>query len=497
MEALLYMAQMFSNPELIALVAIGTFSGIYIGVIPGLSGTMAISLLVSFTFGWSTNTALALMIGVYVGVVYGGSRTAILLNIPGAPAAIATGFDGYPLAKKGMAGEAMGISATQSVIGTLLGTFVLMTLAPAISKIALTFRSVDYLILAFMGLMMVGSLGSKSLKRGIVAGAIGLVIGCIGIDPQTSVKRFTFDVVYLNAGVDFVVAMIGLFGASEALIQLSDINSTAIKQKINKIIPSWKVTLKYLPLTIRSAIIGVLVGALPGAGGDVAALLSYDNAKRSVKNPEVPFGEGAIEGVVAPETAHNAAIGGDLIPMLTLGIPGDAITAILISALVVHGIIPGPNLITQSPDLFHLIICCLLFASFFLLIFGLSGIRIFAKLVEIPKQILMPIILMLSVIGSFAIRNSVLDIFWMFAFGGIGYLFKKFEYPVAPIVLGIILCGLFENNFRRGIMLEGSLLGMFTSIFVSPVSIVLFGLVLFLIIVQTGWFKNFRSKGSN
>ena len=483
-DILSYMSVIITNPLLILLVAVGCFAGIYIGAIPGLSGTMAVSILVGFTFSWDTFTALALMIGVFVGVVYGGSRSAILLNIPGAPAAIATALDGYPLAKKGQAGKAMGIATTVSVIGSLFGIIVLVFLAPVISKIAVDFRSVDYLILAMLGLMMIGSLGGRSLASGIIGACIGLLIGCIGIDPQTSVKRFTFGITYLGSGVNFVVAMIGLFGASEALYQLTLKSECSVKQDAKKILPSVNEIVKHLPLTIKSAVIGVLTGALPGAGGDIAALLSYDSAKRTTKNSEVPFGEGAVEGVIAPETANNAAIGGAFIPMLTLGIPGDAITAVLISALSIHGINVGPNFMNSLPEIFWIIVAMLLAGAIFLLIFGLTGIKIFTKVSLIPKNILMPIILVLSAIGAFAIRGSLIDIFWMFGFGIFGYLLKKFNFPVAPVVLGIILTPLLENNFRRGIMLEGSLGGLFVSVFKSPISIILFALLVLIIITS-------------
>lgn len=453
------------------------------------------SLLVSFTLGWSTNRALALMVGVFVGAVYGGSRSAILLNMPGAPAAVATAFDGYPLAKKGLAGEAMGLATVQSFIGTVAGVVALGVGAPLVAKLAQSVRSIDYLMLALMGLMMVGALGAKSMRRGLIAGAIGLFLGCIGIDPQTAVKRFTFDIVYLNGGVDFVVAMIGLFGASEALMQLqSGAKSEQAARRPGRIVPPWKETLRHLPLTIRAAITGILVGALPGAGGDIAALIAYAQAKRTVKNPKVPFGEGAVEGVIAPETANNAAIGGAFIPMLTLGIPGDAVTAVLISALMVHGVQPGPNFIKNSPDLFFLIIACLAVASVFLLLFGLTGIRLFTKVTEMKKGVLMPLILVLCVVGAFAVRNNVYDIFWMFGFGVFGYFLKKFDYPVAPVVLGIVLCPLIEENYRRGVLLEGSVWNMLTSIVESPVSVCLMLLLLFLLVSRSGMMAAFREK---
>lgn len=319
-------------------------------------------------------------------------------------------------------------------------------------------------------------------------------MGCVGVDGQTAVKRFTFNIVYLNSGVDYVVAMIGLFGASEALSQITDMKATPVKQKVDKILPSWAESAKYIGLTIKSSIIGVLVGALPGAGGNIAALLSYDQAKRSVKNPSAPFGKGAVEGIIAPESANNAAIGGAFIPMLTLGIPGDAVTAVLISALTIQGLRPGPNLISQTPYLFWLIVVCLLAASFFLLVFGLTGIKAFTKIVEIPKGILMHTILILSVIGAFAIRNSVYDILWMFGFGIIGYFLKRFNYPIAPIVLGVILTRSCEENYRRGVMLEGSISGMLGSIFTSYISIALFVLLVVLFITQTEFYKNWKAR---
>lgn len=494
MEVIQYLMVPFTNPLLIGLVALGVLSGIYIGAIPGLSGTMAVSLLVSFTFGWETNPALALMVGVFVGAVYGGSRSAILLNIPGAPAAVATALDGYPMALRGEAGRAMGIVTTQSVIGTLMGIFALAFFAPVVSKFALRFSSVDYLLLGIMGMMMVGSLGSKSIFRGLATAALGVLLGTIGMDTMTAAPRFTFGITYLLPGVNYVVAMIGLFGVAEALVQITTKDIEAIKQKIDKIVPSFDIVKKHLALTLRSSFVGVLVGALPGAGGDIAALLTYDQAKRTVKNPEVPFGEGAIEGLIAPESANNAAIGGAFIPMLTLGIPGDAVTAVMIGALTIHGLRPGPNLMTSTPDLFYLIVGCLLIASLALLIFGLTGIKIFTKIVEIPKGILLPIIIILSVVGAYAINNNLFDIFWMLGFGVLGYFLKRFDYPVAPAVLGIILTKLLEENYRRGILLKKSLGGLFGSIFTSPITMLLFLLIVVMFTTQTETYKRWRTS---
>lgn len=462
------------NPVLILLAASGTFCGVYVGAIPGLSGTMAISLLVSFTYGWETENAVALMIGVFVGVVFGGSRSAILLNIPGAPAAVATGLDGYPLARKGKAGIAMGTTVIMSFIGTLFGTLILAFAAPLISKLSLAFKSIDYLLLAMIGLIMTGSIGRGQFRKSMIAALAGIMVGMIGMDPVTAVKRFTYGNPYFNGGVDFIVALIGLFGVSEALLQIIEGDKKNVMQKTGRIIPPWKGVVRHIPLALRCAVIGTLIGALPGAGGDIASIVSYNHAKRTVKKPETPFGEGAMEGLVAPETANNAAIGGALIPMLTLGIPGDAVTGVLIGALSIHGLRPGPGFLSESPDVFRLIIGCLLISSVFLLIFGLSGIRIFVKLTEIPKSVLIPIVIILSIIGSYTIRNNAYDIIWMFVFGVIGCLMKRNGYPVSPMVLGLILSDMFESNLLRWIKLNDlSAAQMIRSFFRSPISIVL------------------------
>ena len=455
MQETLSVLSLLIRPEVLFPAALGTLLGVYIGAIPGLSGTMAVSLLVSLTYAWSETPAIALIMGVFVGVVYGGSRSAILLNIPGAPAAVATGFDGYPLAQKGKAAEAMGLTAVQSFIGTLLGILALAFLTPQIAKISSLFRSVDYLLLGILALLLVGSVSRGRMVKGLLGAALGLFLGCIGNTSQFSINRFTCGVRYLDGGIGFIVAMIGLFGAGEALYQLS-IDAPRVRQDVPKrIVPSLKTVLKHLPLTVSSTLIGIFVGALPGAGGDMAALLSYDAAKRTVRKNEVPFGEGAVEGLIAPETANNAAIGGALIPMLTLGVPGDAITAVLLGALSMRGV-NHLSLMTARPDLFHLILAALILAAAFLLLFGLTGIRLFVKMLHIPKGILMPIILVLCMVGAYAINANVFDVLLMIGFGFLGFVLKRFDYPVAPIVLGLILRSLIETNSVRVALMASS-----------------------------------------
>ncbi len=486
------------SPELLALTALGSFLGIYVGAIPGLSVTMAVSILISFTFSWDLNNALCLMVGVYMGGVYGGSRTAILLNIPGAPSAIATALDGYPLAEKGLAGQAIGLSTVMSVIGGFVGVLVLSVAAPVISSIAIKLQPRDYLMIGVLGLMLISSMSHGHFSRGIFTGALGVLIGTVGLDPMTVEERLTFGVVDLWNGISPVVVMIGMFGLSEVLIQLHHLEKAGVKQVLTRIVPEWADVRKYLPLSVKSSLIGVIVGALPGTGGDIASLMAYDYAKRTTKNPDVPFGKGAKEGLIAPESANNAAVGGAYIPMLTLGIPGDAVTAVFIGALYIHGLNPGPLLLTENPDIFWFTIGNLSLSNIFVLIFGLTGIKIFSKLITCPKGLLVPLILILSVVGAYAINNSIVDVWWMLMFGVIGYFMRMYRFPVAPVILGVILSSLMDQNWRRAMLSEGdSLSGLFSGIFSSPISLVLFVLITLIAVSQTplwAWIKSLVRK---
>ncbi|MEH6391463.1 MAG: tripartite tricarboxylate transporter permease [Sulfitobacter sp.] len=486
MDTLLALLTVFTQPQLLVLVGIGTFAGIYIGAIPGLSVTMAVSILISFTFSWDVYPAISLMVGIYMGGVYGGSRTAILLNIPGAPSAIATAMDGYPMAQKGEAGQAIGVTTVMSFFGGLIGILVLAIAAPFVSDFALTFQPRDYMLLAVLGILLVGSLSSGSLVKGIFAGAFGIAIGAVGRDPLTFTERFTFDLQIMEGGISFIAVMIGMFGVSEALLQLQNVTMKAVRQKIDKIVPSFGTIKKYLPLSLQTSTIGVIIGALPGTGGDIAALMAYDHAKRVTKNPKVPFGKGAMEGLVAPETANNAAVGGAFIPMMTLGIPGDAVTAIMIGALFIHGLNPGPMLMVDQPDMFWFIVGALLTANVFMLLFGLTGIRIFTKIVEMPRSIIIPLILLLSIVGAYAVNNSITDVYWMLGFGVFGYFMRHYGYPLGPVILGVILSRLLDDNWRRAIISERGDIGrFFEGVITSPLSLTLFVAVLMIFISQT------------
>lgn len=494
MQSLEYFLLAWTQPYLLFLVASGTFAGIYIGAIPGLSVTMAVSILISFTFKWPVNEALALISGIYLGGVYGGSRSAILLNIPGAPSAIATALDGYPMAQRGEAGAAIGLTTVMSVIGGFVGILVLAVAAPALSEFALMFAPRDYLLLAIWGILLVGALSGGSLAKGIFAGALGVLIASVGLDPMTAEPRFTFGSVQMTAGISYVAAMIGFFGVAEVLVQLHQLHAKPVKQNVSKIIPSWSLVRKHLPLSLRTSGIGVVVGSLPGAGGDIAALMAYDHAKRSVKNPTRPFGQGAQEGLVAPEAANNAAVGGAYIPMMTLGIPGDAVTAVIIGALYIHGLKPGPMLMIETPQLFWFIVGTLVLANLFLLVFGLTGIKLFAKLVETPKAILLPMILVLSAVGAYAINNNPVDVYWMLGFGVLGYFLKMYGYQVGPIILGMILGPLMDRSYRQAmISAEGKPLQFASEFFTSPLSLAILSALILTLLSQTSVWQRWRS----
>ncbi|WP_420563687.1 tripartite tricarboxylate transporter permease [Thalassobaculum sp.] len=494
-EALANFSTVWLDPWLLFLTAAGTLAGIYVGAIPGLSVTMATSILISFTFKWPVDEALALIAGIFIGGVYGGSRTAILLNIPGAPSAIATALDGYPLAQRGEAGQAIGLTTVMSVFGGFVGILALAIFAPVISDFALLFQSRDYLLLGMIGILLVGTLSGESFAKGAFAGALGVLIGMVGLDPMTAEGRFTFGTITLMGGIPYVAAMIGFFGVAEALVQLHTLGMPAIRQQIDRIIPRLSDVRRYFGLAMRASGIGTIIGALPGTGGDIAALLAYDHAKRSTKNPERPFGEGAKEGLVAPEAANNAAVGGAFIPMLTLGIPGDAVTAVIIGALFIHGLKPGPLLLVETPHLFWFTVGSLTLANIFLLIFGLTGIKVFTKIVECPKAVLIPLIIVLSAVGTYAIQNNPVDIYWMLLFGVVGYFMKTYGFQVGPVILGVILGPMMDANYRRAMIGARQDVGTFLWDFVShPISLVLTIGFLTMLLSQTPLWPMLRSR---
>jgi putative tricarboxylic transport membrane protein len=429
----------FVNFLPILMMFIGVIIGIIVGVLPGLSPSIGVALMLPVTFGLDATSALVLLVSVYLSSNYGGSITAIAINTPGTPGAVATTFDGYPLTKQGKPLHALLTSLTASTVGGLIGTVILILFSIPIAKIALSFESYEYFALGIFGLTIISSLSSKSPLKGFIASGIGLLLITIGFDTELPFSRFTFGIKQLSDGIEFIPALIGLFALGEIFFSIEKgdyIKKTEKADITMKKSLSLKELLKLKRVMIKSSVIGTLVGSIPGAGGTIATFIAYDNAKSSSKHPE-DFGKGSLEGVAAPEAANNGSVGGALIPLLTLGIPGSASTAVLIGALMVHKLNPGPELFKKEPGLIYGVFISLFFANIFMFFVGLLGNKLWIKIIAAPKALLYPVILALSFIGSYFIQNSVFDVGICIAFGIMGWLLKKGDFPTAPVVLGL------------------------------------------------------------
>lgn len=445
----------------VGLMLAGVVAGIVIGALPGLTAKMGVALLVPFTFWLSTLPALMVLLGVYVGAMYGGAIPAVLLRTPGTPAAAATSLDGYPLAQASKAGLAIGISCITGVVGGVFSTLVLMFAAPQVARFALQFGPAEYFALAVFGLSVIASLSERSLWEGGLMGVCGLLLATVGMDPITAAPRFTFGMPSLLEGLALVPVLVGVFALGEVLHQSTlPEPDRSLFRDIGRVLPSrsdWKrLTLP----TLLASVTGTLIGALPGVGGDVAAFVAYDQAKKVSRRPE-EFGNGSIEGLAAAECANNSVTGGAMIPMLTLGIPGDAVTAVILGALLMHGVRPGSDLFENQTHLLSAIFLGLLMANLLVLPIGLAGAKLFAQTVRAPRHYLFPLIVVLCVVGSYAMNNSLFDVGVMLAFGVVGWALRRGDFPVAPLVLGLILGRMTEENFRRALILSGGSVRIF------------------------------------
>ena len=490
------MMQMLSvvDPRFILMVLLGSVAGLFVGAIPGLSVSMATALLVSITYTWEHSDALAMIMGVYVVGVFSGAVSAILINIPGAPSSVVTTLDGYPMSKKGQSYKALFTATIYSFIGSLFGLLALGLLAEPVSRVAIKFTKMDYFLLALFGLATVGSVSTKNYAKGLISVMIGLVISMIGLDPLMGTKRLTFGIQNLTGGVSTVPALVGFFGFAEVLSVVYNMKQEQNVLAMEKTKVSLKEILKSWKLSLYTSTIGLLVGALPGAGGPVASFIAYNEAKRLVKDPEVPFGEGAVEGIVASESSNNACIGGALIPMLTLAVPGDAVTAIILSVFYVHGLQPGPLFITQNKESFYSIVVAGIIACFALLLLGLIVAPRICKVITIPKNIMIPVVTSLCVIGSFSCNNRLFDVGLMFFFGLMGFAMRRFDYPVAPLILAMVLGKMMDSNFRQAVSLASSSDNPFMAMFGHPITIVLSICTLFVLLGNIPWTKPYIDK---
>lgn len=433
--------------------------GLFFGAIPGLTFSMALALMLPFTFGMQAVPAVALLLGVYVGGMTGGSVSAILLGIPGTPSAAATIFDGYPMAQKGQAGVALGSAVIASTFGGLFSLVVMMLLLEQVAAIAIKFGPAEIFALVLFGLSTICGLAERSLLRGLVAGVLGLMLMIVGLDELDGVARLTFGTVQLQQGVNLLVAMIGLFAVPQVIGTFLDygrVQPLAIPHDVRARLPTLRQLADRLWLMVRCAGIGTGIGAIPGAGGPIAAFLAYDHARRFGRRPE-NFGKGELSGVVAPETANNAVTGGAMVPLLSLGIPGDPATAVILGGLLIHGMFPGPMLFQTHLDTIYALYITIVLAYVVILAVQLGGIRVFVRLLQVPQHLLAVCVIVLCVLGSYAIRNSIFDVYLMGIMGLFGYVLQRLRIPVAPVVLGLVLGETLEKQYRTALILsEGS-----------------------------------------
>ena len=453
MDAALQGFALILDPFNIFLIFIAVLIGVCVGALPGLSSPMAVALLLPFSLSLEPIPAISMMAALYCAGTFGGSITAILINAPGAPPAVATAFDGYPMAKRGEAGRALGLAAVSSVTGGIFSLLIFLFLAPMLAEVALKFRPQEYFALAVFALSMLASISGTSSIRNLISGAAGVLIGTVGIHITTGVERFTFNSPELTEGINFIPVLIGLFAVGELLNQSQALDKTL--ERITSVVvklPSVKEFVKMRWTIIRSSVLGTFIGILPAEGATVAALMGYNEAKRFSKNKE-DFGKGAPEGIVGPEAANNAATGGAMVPTLALGIPGSATTALILAALIMHGFRPGPYLVRETPHIVYAIFGAMIIANFMFLIIGLTGAKIFSRITLIPRQILWPAVFVFSMVGSYAFASSLFDVWTMLIAGIIGFLMKRYGFGAAPLVMGLILGKLVEQNLSRAMII--------------------------------------------
>lgn len=443
----------------LAAVVIGVIAGICVGALPGLSATMAISVLIPFTFGMDPLVALGMMAGIYNGAMYGGSIPAILLRIPGTPAAVATSFDGYPMAQQGKGGYALQVAVVSSAIGGVASALVLMLLAPPLARVTLLFGPAEIFWVAVFGMSAIVFLLGGDILKGLVSACFGVFVSLVGADTITGYDRYTFGHLELLDGINIVVLLVGLYALPPAIALLEEQREldTSNAGRLNTVsiwraIPSM---LKYWKTWLRSSVIGVFIGILPGAGGSMAAFLSYNEAKRNSRHPE-RWGQGEPEGVAAAETSNNADTASALIPALTLGIPGTAVAAVMLGGLLIHGLQPGPMLFRDNPDIVFGFMWQFLFAAILLVALGGSlATNSFAQVLKLPRPLLGAIIIALVFVGVYSINGRMFDVYLMLGFGLIGYFMDKLQFPLPPVVLGLILGGFAEQNLRLALRIGG------------------------------------------
>lgn len=470
----------FAEPRLLAYTFGATLLGILIGCMPGLSATLAISLMTTLTIRLPAGDAILILICAYVGTIYGGSRSAILLNIPGTAANAAACLDGYQLARRGEAGRAMGIATTGSVAGSLFGIVCLAILTPALGEMALSFQSYEFFWLSLFGVMMSGSITGSDPLKGWIMGVLGLFVALIGQDGIHAHERFAFGDPNLAGGLSLIPTLVGAFGCAEVLTVMGERFKRVQIYAVDSVLPRISDVVKYWKTVLRSGVIGVYIGILPGVGEDMAAWSSYAAAKRASKHPE-EFGKGSVEGLIAAETGDNASIPGGIIPALALAIPGSAPAAVLLAAMMIHGVKPGPMLMIENPSFVYDVVAMNVYATLGILFFGLFLVRPLLKVLQVPRSIIMPIIFVLCVVGSFSIAQRLFDVWTMLGVGVAIWFLRRHGYHPAPFVLGLVLGDLMDKSLRRGLVISDGDLSPF---FTRPISAVLAVIVVITLVMS-------------
>ena len=472
------------EPGMMVMVLMGTVLGIIVGSLPGLTSTMGVALLVPFTFTMSPALGLALLGAIYASSSYAGSISAILLNIPGTPSNCCTLLDGYPMTKKGQASRALALSTIGSAVGGVLSVFALLFLAPPLARLALEFGPQEYFVLALFGVAIIAALSEKNMVKGILSGIFGLLLSIVGMHPITGEPRFTFDLPELFNGLSLVTALIGLYSLPEVVEMIKESNESGKIGHVScsEIIKSMKEILSFKLLTLKASVIGIVVGIVPGAGQSIASFIAYDSAKKSAVHPE-EFGKGSPEGVLASEVSNNAVVGGSLVPAFTLGIPGNAVSAVLISGLMIHGVQPGPSLFAENSEIVYSFIFSLLIANIAFIPIGILCAKYCVRLLAMPKQILASLVMGLAVIGSYAVNGSMVEVWVMIGFGAVGCFMKYFDLPREPLVLGLVLGTMAESELARALALvQGDAVLLISEILKSPICLILIGLIAYSLI---------------
>jgi len=479
MEAFVAGLALLLDPKILLVVFLGTLIGIIVGALPGISGSTTTALLLPFTITMGPVPAIAFLGAIYCAANFGGSITAILVNSPGDPSASATAFDGYPMAQRGEAGRALGMSAVASAIGGIFSVVVLIIAAPLLARVAYSFGPPEYFALAVFGLSMVAMTGGDSMLKNLIAGAFGVLIATVGQDLTTGVERYTFGIHSFTDGIEFIPVLIGLFALTELLEQASQLKNKLWVAKLGAVrLPSWQDIKDCSKAISISSVLGTFIGILPALGATTAAMIAYVETKRWSKN-KAQFGKGAIEGVAGPEAANNAAVGGAMVPTLALGIPGSTTTAIILAGLIVQGIRPGPHLFTEQPLLLYAVFSSMLLANLLYLALGLGFAKVFARISLIPPQFLWPAVFVLSVIGAYAPNQAMAEVWVAIAFGFIGFFMRRYGFSPAPLVIGLVLGKMVEETLKQSLLIFDLSWGGFLG---RPIAMTLFGLtVLFLL----------------